>query len=179
MSPTYLSMHVQSSGIMIFFSVFPIVPIPQYNDLLDCLDQDFILGLVRKIGHSSLISWYGLSDVSQKLHTTKRNTTRTKKIHTYNGRRHCPIWPLMAKKKPLISATDDILASNVGDMSAAWRNVTYFCPDRANLATWFLVCRHTFVSQFSDIDVPRTDKIQLSMLLIPTSNVDLHNHTPH
>jgi hypothetical protein len=68
---------------------------------------------------------------------------------------------------------------HVGDMLATWRNVTYFRPDRANLATtWFLVCRHTFVSRFSDIDVPRTDKIRLSVLLIPTSNVDLHNRSP-
>ena len=67
---------------------------------------------------------------------------------------------------------------HVGDMSATWRNVAYFCPDRANLATWFLVCRHTFVLQFSDIDVPQTDEIQLSVLLIPTSNVDLHNRSP-
>jgi hypothetical protein len=46
------------------------------------------------------------------------------------------------------------------------------------LATWFLVCLHTFVSRFSDIDVPRTDEIWLSVLLIPTSNVDLHNLSP-
>ncbi len=63
-------------------------------------------------------------------------------------------------------------------MSPTWRNVAYFHPDRANLATWFLVCRHTFVSRFSDIDVPRTDEIRLSLLLIPTSNVDLHNRSP-
>jgi hypothetical protein len=63
-------------------------------------------------------------------------------------------------------------------MSATWRNVAYFHPFRANLATWFLVCRHTFVSRFSDIDVTRTDEIQLCMLLIPTSNVDLHNRSP-
>jgi hypothetical protein len=68
-------------------------------------------------------------------------------------------------------------SGNVGDMSATWQNVAYFCPDRANLATWFLVCRHTFVSRFSDIDVPRTD-VRLSVLLIPTSNVDLHNRSP-
>ena len=42
----------------------------------------------------------------------------------------------------------------------------------------FFVCRHTFVLRFSDIDVPRTDKIRLSLLLIPTSNVDLHNCSP-
>ena len=63
-------------------------------------------------------------------------------------------------------------------MLATWRNVAYFRPDRANLATWFLVCRHTFVLRFSNIDVPRTDEIQLSVLLIPTSNVDLHNCSP-
>ena len=63
-------------------------------------------------------------------------------------------------------------------MSATWRNVANFCPNRANLVTWFLVCRHTFVSRFSDIDVPRTDEIRLSLLLIPTSNVDLHNRSP-
>ena len=33
---------------------------------------------------------------------------------------------------------------------------------------WFLVCRHTFVSRFSDIDVSRTDEIRMSFLLIPT-----------
>jgi hypothetical protein len=60
------------------------------------------------------------------------------------------------------------LAGNVGDMSATWQNVAYFHPDRGNLATWFLVCRHTFVSRFSDIDVPRTDDIWSSVLLIPT-----------
>jgi hypothetical protein len=63
-------------------------------------------------------------------------------------------------------------------MSATWRNVANFCPNRANLVTWFLVCRHTFVSRFSDIDVPRTDEIRLSLVLIPTSNVDLHNRSP-
>jgi hypothetical protein len=67
---------------------------------------------------------------------------------------------------------------HVGDMSATLRNVADFRPDRANLATCFLVCRHTFVSRFSDIDVPRTDEIWLSVLLIPTSNVDLHNLSP-
>jgi len=29
------------------------------------------------------------------------------------------------------------LAGNVGDMSATWRNVAKFCPDRPILATWF------------------------------------------
>jgi hypothetical protein len=53
-------------------------------------------------------------------------------------------------------------------MSATWRNVASFHPDRGNLATWFLVCRHTFVSQFSDIDVPQTDNLWSSVLLIPT-----------
>jgi hypothetical protein len=49
------------------------------------------------------------------------------------------------------------LAGNVGDMSATRRNVAYFRPDRPILATWFLVCRHTFVSRFPDIDGPKTD----------------------
>jgi hypothetical protein len=51
------------------------------------------------------------------------------------------------------------LAGNVGDMSATWRNVAYFRPDRANLATWFLVCQLTFVSLFPDMYGPRTDNI--------------------
>ncbi len=51
------------------------------------------------------------------------------------------------------------LAGNVGDMSATWRNVAYFRPDRAKLATCFLVCRLTFVSQFPDMFGPRTDNI--------------------
>jgi hypothetical protein len=63
-------------------------------------------------------------------------------------------------------------------MSATWRNVTYFRPDRENLATCFLVCWHTFVLQFSDIDIPQTGEIRLSVLLIPTSNFDLHNRSP-
>jgi hypothetical protein len=50
----------------------------------------------------------------------------------------------------LFSDADDAdsgnLAVNVGDMSATWRNVAYFRPDKSNLATSFLVCRHTFVS---------------------------------
>jgi hypothetical protein len=46
---------------------------------------------------------------------------------------------------------------HVGDMSATRRNVAYFRPDRPILATWFLVCRHTFVSRFPDIDGPKTD----------------------
>jgi hypothetical protein len=53
-------------------------------------------------------------------------------------------------------------------MSATWRNVAYFHPDRGNLATWFLVCQHTFVSRFSNIDVQGTDDIWSSVLLIPT-----------
>jgi hypothetical protein len=36
----------------------------------------------------------------------------------------------------------------------------------------------TFVSRFSNIDVPRTDEIRLSLLLIPTSSVDLNNRSP-
>jgi hypothetical protein len=40
------------------------------------------------------------------------------------------------------------LAGNVGDMSATWRNVAYFCPDRTNLATCFLVCWHTLCRDF-------------------------------
>ncbi len=48
---------------------------------------------------------------------------------------------------------------HVGDMSATLRNVADFRPDRANLATWFLVCRLTFVSLFSDMSGPRTDNI--------------------
>ena len=51
------------------------------------------------------------------------------------------------------------LAGNVGDMSATWQNVAKFCPDRPILATWFLVCRLTFVSRFPDIDGPKTDNI--------------------
>jgi hypothetical protein len=54
---------------------------------------------------------------------------------------------------------EESLAGNVGDMSATWQNVAYFRPDRANLATCFLVCRLTFVSRFPDIDVPRKDNI--------------------
>ena len=42
-------------------------------------------------------------------------------------------------------------------MSATRRNVAKFCPDRPILATWFLVCRLTFVSGFPDIDGPKTD----------------------
>jgi hypothetical protein len=60
------------------------------------------------------------------------------------------------------------LAGNVGDMSTTWQNVAYFRADRGNLATWFLVCWHTFVLQFSDIYVPQTDDIRMSVVLIPT-----------
>jgi hypothetical protein len=49
------------------------------------------------------------------------------------------------------------LAGNVGDMSATRQNVSNFCPDRPILATWFLLCRHTFVLHFSDTDGPKTD----------------------
>jgi hypothetical protein len=38
------------------------------------------------------------------------------------------------------------LAGNVGDMLATRLNVAHFCPERPILATWFLVCRHTFLS---------------------------------
>jgi hypothetical protein len=48
--------------------------------------------------------------------------------------------------RPPLEVELDCLAGNVDNMSATWRNVAYFCPDRANLATCFLVCRHTFVS---------------------------------
>ena len=50
---------------------------------------------------------------------------------------------------------------HVGDMSPTRQNVANFCPDRPILATWFLVCRLTFVSLFPDIDGPRTDQICL------------------
>ena len=61
------------------------------------------------------------------------------------------------------------LAGNVGNMSPTRRNVANFCPDRPILATWFLVCRLTFVSLFPDIDGPRTDQICMC--------VDKHIHT--
>ena len=63
-------------------------------------------------------------------------------------------------------------------MLVTWRNVANFRPDRANLAPCFLVCRHTFVSRFSDIDVPRTDDNWSSVVLIPTLNGNLHNRSP-
>jgi hypothetical protein len=63
-------------------------------------------------------------------------------------------------------------------MSATRRNGTYFRADRENLATWIPVCRHTFVSCFPDIDGPRTDDIQMSVVLIPTFSGNLHNRSP-
>ncbi len=63
-------------------------------------------------------------------------------------------------------------------MSGTSNNVANFYPVRPILATWFLVCRHTFVSWFPDIDVTQKDDNRVSFLLIPTSNVDLHNRPP-
>ena len=63
-------------------------------------------------------------------------------------------------------------------MSATRQNVAYFRADRGNLATWIPVCRHTFVSCFPDIDVPRTDDIWSSVVLIPTLSGNLHNRSP-
>ena len=63
-------------------------------------------------------------------------------------------------------------------MSATRRNVAYFRADRGNLATWIPVCRHTFVSCFPDIYVPRTDDIWSSVVLITTLSGNLHNRSP-
>ena len=63
-------------------------------------------------------------------------------------------------------------------MSATRRNVAYFRADRGNLAIWIPVCRHTFVSCFPDIYVPRTDDIWSSVVLIPTLSGNLHNRSP-
>jgi hypothetical protein len=41
-------------------------------------------------------------------------------------------------------------------MSATRRNVANFCPNRPILAAWFLLCRHTFVTHFSNTDGPKT-----------------------
>ena len=71
-----------------------------------------------------------------------------------------------------------VLAGNVGDMLATRQNVANICPDRPILATWFTVCWHTFVLLFPNIYVPQTENNRVSLLLIPTSNVDLHNRHP-
>jgi hypothetical protein len=57
------------------------------------------------------------------------------------------------------------------------RKFRQFSLRHANFSD-ILLCRSIVCRDFSDTDVPRTDDIRLSMLLIPTSNVDLHNRPP-
>ena len=63
-------------------------------------------------------------------------------------------------------------------MSGTSNNVANFCPDRPISATCFLCVATLLCRYFPNIDVPRTDNNPVSLLLIPTSNVDLHNRPP-